>query len=339
MESAVLGIRFLLAATFAVAGVAKLLDLDGSRNAMRGFGVSERAANPLGVIVPVAELLVAVALVLQPTARWGAVGALLLLLAFSAGIGNALRQGIKPDCHCFGQLHSAPAGRQTLGRNLALAAVAAFAVIEGPGPSVTDWVAARTPAELVAVGIGVLALALGGLCYRLWDELRKLEKRHADALSSLDKVPLGLPVGTPAPDFDLAATRGGGSSLSELHADGVPVMLLFVDPACTSCNSLMPDLGRWQTALADRLRIAVIGSGDKEEEQRLSEKHGVRILLDEDSELFETYRLRETPSAVLVGSDGRIATEPVNTGFQIEGMIRMALRNRGAARREIANPA
>ena len=140
MESAVLGVRLLLAAVFAVAAVAKLLDLEGSRRAMRGFGVGDRTANALGLVVPVAELSVAAALVFQPSARWGAIGAIVLLLTFSAGIANAMRRGRKPDCHCFGQLHSAPAGRETLGRNLGLAVLAGFVVWHGPGPNVVDWV-------------------------------------------------------------------------------------------------------------------------------------------------------------------------------------------------------
>ena len=56
MTTAVLAIRMLLAAVFAVAGIAKLRDLDGSRGAMRDFGVPANLAGPAGVLLPVAEL-------------------------------------------------------------------------------------------------------------------------------------------------------------------------------------------------------------------------------------------------------------------------------------------
>ena len=46
------------------------------------------------------------------TALAGAVGALALLLLFSGAVALALSRGHEPECHCFGQLHSAPAGRE-----------------------------------------------------------------------------------------------------------------------------------------------------------------------------------------------------------------------------------
>jgi hypothetical protein len=50
---------------------------------------------------------------------------------FVAGISFNLARGRKPDCHCFGQLHSAPVGWTTLLRNGVLAAVAGFILWEG----------------------------------------------------------------------------------------------------------------------------------------------------------------------------------------------------------------
>src|SRR6266513_3729768 len=110
--------RLVLVAVFLVAGVAKLADLAGSRQAMRDFGVPGKLADFFGLLLPLTEIAVAVALVLPLTTWWGAVAALSLLLIFVAGIGYNLAQGRTPDCHCFGQLHSAPAGWSTLIRNL-----------------------------------------------------------------------------------------------------------------------------------------------------------------------------------------------------------------------------
>ncbi|MGI8730129.1 MAG: MauE/DoxX family redox-associated membrane protein, partial [Solirubrobacteraceae bacterium] len=72
----------MLAAVFTLAAVGKLRDLPGSRRAMRDFGVPARAARVAGLLLPLVELGTAAALVLTPTARWGAIAALLLLLAF-----------------------------------------------------------------------------------------------------------------------------------------------------------------------------------------------------------------------------------------------------------------
>ena len=121
MEVALLVARLLLAGVFLVAGVAKLADRAGSRQAIVDFGLPARLATPLGIVLPLAELAVAVALIPVSTAWWGALGALALLLLFTAGIGINLARGRQPECHCFGQLHSAPAGWSTLIRNGELA--------------------------------------------------------------------------------------------------------------------------------------------------------------------------------------------------------------------------
>src|ERR671915_1984862 len=140
--TALLIARLLLALVFVVAGIAKLADRTGSRQGLVGFGVPTALAIPLGILLPLAELAVAAALVPTSTAWWGALGALALLLLFVAGIGVNLARGRKPDCHCFGQLHSSPAGWSTLARNGALAALAGFVVwagYDGVGPSAVSW--------------------------------------------------------------------------------------------------------------------------------------------------------------------------------------------------------
>ena len=44
--------RILLAAVFITAGVGKLLDLQGSRQAMRDFGVPRQLADAAGALLP-----------------------------------------------------------------------------------------------------------------------------------------------------------------------------------------------------------------------------------------------------------------------------------------------
>jgi len=94
--------RLLLAAVFLVAGLAKLADLAGSRQALRDFGVPAKLSTPFGVLLPLAELAVAVGLIPTVSAWWGALGALALLLLFVGGISYNLVRGRQPWCHCFG---------------------------------------------------------------------------------------------------------------------------------------------------------------------------------------------------------------------------------------------
>src|SRR5262245_11676744 len=62
MDTALLIARLILAAVFAVAGVAKLLDRDGTREGLEGFGVPARIATPGALILPLVEIAVAVLL-------------------------------------------------------------------------------------------------------------------------------------------------------------------------------------------------------------------------------------------------------------------------------------
>src|SRR5436309_13711819 len=97
-----LSARMLLAVVFVVAGLAKLADRAGARQALRDFGVPTALATPLGLALPLAELAVALALLLAATAWWGALGALGLLGLFCLAIGGNLARGRHPDCRCFG---------------------------------------------------------------------------------------------------------------------------------------------------------------------------------------------------------------------------------------------
>src|SRR3954454_20528678 len=108
MSGLIFATRLLLAGVLIAAGTGKLLDLHGSQRAVREFGVPEPFARLGGVALPITEVATAAALLLQPSATWGAAAALVLFVAFIAGIVNALAHGKAPDCNCFGQLHSAP---------------------------------------------------------------------------------------------------------------------------------------------------------------------------------------------------------------------------------------
>src|SRR5688500_16928036 len=164
MNTTLLIAGVLLVLVFATASVDKLADREGSRQAIVDFGVPSALAAPLGLLLPLAELAIAATLLPASTAWWGVLGALALLSVFVAGIGINLARGRTPDCHCFGQLHSAPAGWKTLARNGALAALAGFVLWAGydggAGPSALAWLGALSTAQLLGLLGGVVVLAL-----------------------------------------------------------------------------------------------------------------------------------------------------------------------------------
>jgi uncharacterized membrane protein YphA (DoxX/SURF4 family) len=347
VDSAVLGIRVLLAAIFVVAAIGKLLDLPGSRRSLVGFGVPQRAASVLGTLLPFAELAAAVALVPAPTARWGAVGALGLLLTFVAGIANALRRGEAPDCNCFGAIHSAPASRTTLARNVALAAIAGVVVGWGSGPAIDTWLNARSAAELVAVGVGIAALALLAASVPLWLDKRRLSRDLEVAEDYLRTIPLGLRVGAPAPHFMVPDGEGGSTTLESLLARGRPIALVFLVAGCGPCEPLLPELRRLQSTVADELTIALLGvntlnryddararhAGELMLVDAIKEDPGLQDELDELFNVMRSYQAQDSPSAVLVTPAGTIGSAIVDGRPAIEALIRLTLSRATVARR------
>ena len=328
MATIVLGLRLVLAAVFITAGVGKLLDLSGSRRAMVDFGVPERAARLAGTVLPVVELAIGVTLIFRPSARWAAIGALLLLLAFIAGIAHALARGEQPDCHCFGQIHSAPAEKTTLIRNGLLAAAAAVVVAYGSGPAVDTWVNARSAAELVAVGAVVAFIAAIAYALTLRSKIETLtgDLSTARQLASMGRS--GIPVGIDAPAFALKSLDGETVTLDALRERGLPVLLVFMSPWCGPCEALMPKVGQWQRTLIERLTIALISVGTAEQNADKFADHGyANVLLQDETEVTTAYHIGGTPSAVLVSPEGKVASHTAEAEPTIEPLVRVALRH------------
>jgi uncharacterized membrane protein YphA (DoxX/SURF4 family)/peroxiredoxin len=327
MATAVLALRLLLAGVFLTAGIGKLLDLAGSRQAMRDFGLPDRAATIAGTLLPVVELTIGVALIFAPSARWGAVAALALLLVFIAGIARAMARGEEPDCHCFGQIHSAPAGPLTLARNVALAACAAVIVVYGSGPAVDAWVNVRSTSELVAVGAAICAVAAVAYAVSLRAELTRLKRNLDMAQAGAAASRPSLPVGADAPAFALRDVQGETVSLTALRERGQPVLLLFMSSDCGPCTAFLPTVRQWQQSLSARLTVAIITTGTAERNAVFTE-HGLeRVLLQDEWEVAELYGVQFTPSGVFVTPGGKVASPPGEGQQGIEPLVRLALRD------------
>jgi thiol-disulfide isomerase/thioredoxin/uncharacterized membrane protein YphA (DoxX/SURF4 family) len=339
--------RLLLFAIFFLAGVTKLVDRDGSRAAVAGFGVSDRLANPLGLIVPVVELVTALALLVSVTAWAGSVMALALLALFTAAIARSLARGEAPDCHCFGQLHSAPVNGRLVCRNVALAALAGLLVARGSsavGTSATAWWTRLDAVAQVAIGAGSGLTLL--LMATLWFAFRLL-RRHgvtlarAEALEQqlreaglaprlldegidlLDAEPAGgLPVGAWAPAFSLPDLAGQLVTLQELLLAGRPLLLVFTLPGCNPCLELLPRLVAWSAQHAERVTIVLIGEGGSEAIAReVNGSDSLLVLAQEGREVSELFDISGTPSAVAITPDGRIARQAAKGAPGIEAAL------------------
>ena len=307
MEAVAVVARVVLAAVFVTAALGKALDPEGSREALRGFRVPERLVAPAAVALPIVESLVGVALLLAASARWGAAAAIVLLGAFAAGRAAALRRGERPECHCFGRIHSEPAGASALVRNVLLAALAVPAVLDAP-VAIDAWVGDRDTAELVALVAGVVLAGLG------WRAFNTRPHRT------------GLAVGKSVPQVELISERGTPVPLPSLVGAGKPVVLAFVSPHCGPCHELLPELARWRNALHADLGLAVISSdGEADATAQPLAQAELDVFHDPRSRASRAFGVAATPSAVLVSEDGRVASEPVAGPVGIEALVRLAL--------------
>jgi uncharacterized membrane protein YphA (DoxX/SURF4 family) len=300
--------RTVLAGVLAAAGAAKLRDLPGSRKAMAGFGVPDRLVSAAAIGLPVAELALAVALVVPSLAGVASFLALGLLATMTAAIARLLSRGEAPDCHCFGALDSRPVGPATLVRSIALGALAAFVAIHGPGTVIGGAPFGLEAVVPLLTGLGAAFAA------------RPQDPRRPPLF------PDAPPAGAVAPRFELPYAIEGRSSLDSLLARGDMLMLVFVDAGCGPCKGLLGSLGRWVETVGEELSIAVISKGEVDANRALCRSTGIPdVLLQEDSEVARAYGVLPTPSAVLVAPDGTVASAPVAGVHGIEALLRLAL--------------
>jgi len=337
-----------LAGVFAAAGTAKLADRAGTRTAVAAFGVPERLAPLFSFVVPLAELTVAILLLPGPTRLAGGAGSLALLGLFSVAIALSLARGRAPECHCFGQLHSAPASWKTLVRNGLLGALAVTVLaagLAGETTSAVGWLGELDTTQVLATGGSFVALAIvaaGGMAFlslarahgRVLLRLDAIERGLAKAgieLEDESAVPeLGLAPGTTAPSFATADTTGASVSLADLLEPGLPLLLLFTSPSCGPCTALLPDVAAWQDEHSGRLTIAIANGGDREESLAEAQEHGLQdVLADPDLAVHEAYQAGGTPSAVLVASDGTIASYVAPGADWIKRLLDRALAGAG----------
>jgi hypothetical protein len=219
----------------------------------------------------------ALGLAIRETAHLASAAALALLAVFTAAAGVLLWRGRRPDCACFGAIRPQPVGGRTIIRNAALAAVCIALLLFPAGREFPHL--GHAPSWLAAAGIAGTAALILVLLVMAWRLHRRLQ---AGAAAGQRSVPggltqprpagplrAGLPIGAPAPRFDLPALDSGTVSLDALRAGARPALLVFASPACTQCSALMTALA----AILDRGEpgpgVAVVVSGDREAARRL----------------------------------------------------------------------
>lgn len=325
-------VRLILALVFALAGIAKFADLAGARKSLADFGVPAFLVHPVALVLPALELASALGLLWSGSAFWGAAGVIVLLVLFTAAAGIAITRGKRPNCHCFGQIHSTPVGPQTLMRNALLGAMATLVLWQAPNAtpdSLRD--ALRQGLRPFEPGWPAAAVVLGLLLVlHVWTVLVLLRQNgrlllRVEALEARVGPPEpqapGLPVDAAAPRFSLSGLDGETVVSTTLFQTDNPALLVFAEPGCGACETLFPEIAQWQVENGDRISITVISSGPREANLNRRDKHNLQnVLLQKDHEVAKAFKSEATPAAVLI-RNGRIASPLAEGTDAVRGLV------------------
>lgn len=158
MQWLLAALRIVLASTFLVAGIGKLLQVDDFAAALRLSHIPKSVVGPLTWCVPVLEVTISLSLV------WGSARSILagtlaaaaLLVFFSLWIAWVFARGISIRCGCFGASQRS-LGLRSLARNLALLSLASLAIwLERAN---TNWLLSH-PTVNAAVVVTSIAMAV-----------------------------------------------------------------------------------------------------------------------------------------------------------------------------------
>ena len=314
-------VRIALSVVFSLAGITKLMDQAGTREAVKNFGAPAASATAVAFILPFVELAIAIGLLFSGTTAVSAGAGFVLLDVFIVAISVNLARGQTHDCHCFGQLYSRPLGWPTLVRNIIFALGAAFVfwqamLAASPGIVSTLTALSNVGWSLLAAAVAVIVALFIYLQYR-----------HRKALAAM-VGPEGLPIDTIAPDFELPAYHGGTKSLGQLLEHGKPLLLLFTNPHCGPCVVLFKEIREWQDAHQERLTIALISRGTiKDNFVNVARNNLGEVLLQKNSEVGAKYGGLATPTGVVVAPDGRIASRIAAGADEIRSLLTRVVDN------------
>jgi Peroxiredoxin len=321
MELIAFLIRAVMAAVFAIAAIAKIGGYRSSRGSLEEFGVRPQLSKALAIVLPIAELTVAVLLMVPRLATIGALAALTLVCIFTTAILYNLILGRRPECNCFGQIHSSPIGSATLVRNAFLAVGAILLTI--PSFGITVGI------SIIIVFTIVLILALlARTLARQRDILERIsehEDRSDNRQAAAKSLPDTLPLGSPAPEFSLQNIDGGKATLKDILAGGRTSVLIFLSNNCGPCVALMPSISRWHRNQSRRANLVVIGKSSEDGfRKRLGKLKADWILLDGEKQISKAYRVTMSPAAVLIRPDGSIGSAVAFGETEITSLVEHA---------------
>lgn len=114
-------------------------------------------------------------------------------------------------------------------------------------------------------------------------------------------------VGEAAPRFSLPDLNGRIVNIEDLLS--TDTLLLFWDPGCPFCQAMSEDLKRLEENPPNHApRLVIIAAGTADDVRKTSNDLRSLILLDPEFDVAPVFGSNSTPSAVLIDSEGKIAS-------------------------------
>jgi len=325
-------LRLTLAMVYAAAAFGKLLSPRSTPLLLETFRLSPRLKLAVQAL-PALELTVAGALLVARTSRIAAAVSCLLLVLFSALVVRNISQGLAGTCNCFGRLHSSRIGWSTVVRNMVL--ISASALIAVPSDQARIWLLVS---DLTGAGTNVRIAVAGAFAATSLAAAvvrgRTLRRRSAPTVTGALDGETGAFAPRPAQSFDPGSAQvvlldDRVTTLAETLAAGTRNILVFIDPACGPCRSLLPDLQDLWPQMTERLLLVTRGPADLNRDL-LAGFPADRSLLDVDDALMIRYGVLATPAAVVLSESGSRTEELVVGPQAIRGLARRYADGAGA---------
>jgi peroxiredoxin len=197
-------------------------------------------------------------------------------------------------------------------------------------PPIAPFVAAGTPVAYLLDEQGSVARPLAVGANEVIDMARDISANGRTplptqrALSESRIQRSGLAPGSLAPRFTLEDIHGAPVNFDDFA--GRRVLLVFSDPHCRPCDELTPHLVRIQRDHKADVRIVMVSRGDREENRRKAERHGVNfpVLVQPGWKVSRDYGIFATPVAFLIDEQGTIEREVAVGTDQINSLLEPA---------------
>lgn len=328
----------LLALVLLVSGVAKLADLETAAQAFTSLRLPRFLIRwKVPTLLPVAEIVLAIALIVTSgcLAAVVNVAAVLLFVAYLVVIVRALGFGEPVTCSCFGKLGLGFVDRFTAVRNVVLVALAALSLFDAARG---DGVLARLR-DFDGGEWAWLAGVLGAVVLTWLIAGHRGDDSAASAVSGTAATAGGGDeddyLRVPIPFADVTTPGGHSVTLSDLAAREA-VLLLLVSPTCGSCIDVIEHARTWQRTVPALRTSLVLPMAPREVVPGLDDADDFDLLFDETYAVARLFGVG-TPSAVLLGADGKLAGGPVGGTKDVIALMGDVADQLGAAPNE--NPA